>query len=200
MPSALKSSWSTTSPARTPAPSSPASRLSERLALRQHRHEGRRKMKASEKVADARSPSARARAVRTFLALADTSRRALACRAMCQPLAAPVQTFVAARALASRRCVKWRSALLLHARAPLLLFVILLAPRPAKTRETKHASDEVQVVRNRYNFRSGWRNEGMRKKVLKSRALQHFMLAVPPADVTQVAGPKSSVRPDPEEG
>ena len=140
------------------------------------------------------------RAVRTFLALADTSRRALACRAMCQPLAAPVQTFVAARALASRRCVKWRSTLLLHARAPLLLFVILLAPRPAKTRETKHASDEVQVVRNRYHFRSGWRNEGMRKKVLKSRALQHFMLAVPPADVTQVAGPKSSVRPDPGGG
>lgn len=40
----------------------------------------------------------------------------------------------------------------------------------------------------------------MRKKVLKSRALQHFMLAVPPADVTQVAGPKSSVRPDPGGG
>ena len=47
---------------------------------------------------------------------------------MSKTRAAAVLTF-AQIAIASRRCVEVRAALYLHARTPLLLFVILLAPR-----------------------------------------------------------------------
>ena len=57
-------------------------------------------------------------------------------------------------AMASRRCVEVRGAHL-HARTPLLLFVILLAPRAVQRRDSAQLGDKVAHARDGLKDRSG---------------------------------------------
>ena len=142
-----------------------------------------------------------ARAVLTFLALVDTSRRALACRAMhSQPVAAPVQPAVARSTLASGRSVEGRASLDLHARAPLLLLVIFLPARsvePTTQRACKMSENSLTHAEDKECTRKDMdRDARMGEKA--GSGLRHGRSYR--AGGGGVSGPKSSVRPDPGGG